>query len=487
MTARITVRGFTAFLGGMVVWCAMAAATARGQCSDEEWARLSASDPELGDNLGASVALSGDRVVVGAPHESEAGFYAGAAYVFRYQPGDPGTWIEEAKLMASDAAPQDGFGESVAIEDDLIVVGAAGVDDAGADSGSAYLFGYNPISHEWTEGDELAPSDAAESSYFGESVAIEGDVVVVGAPGVNDARGAAYVFFYGIERDFEVAKLTASDGGVNDGLGRSVSIDGEVIVAGATWGGADPRTVYLFAKPAGGWADMMQTARLMADDVGVYDTFGRSVCISGDIVIGGAPWDDTGGLRGSAFVFEKPAGGWADMTETVKLTASDPDSHDEFGRSVAVRGSYVVVGAPGTAGNPPSGGTAYVFTRGAGGWSEQAILTGSEADLDAWFGGAVAMDDTRAVIGAEEDDFGAVIDAGAAYVFEGLDDCNDNGVLDLCDIAEGTSFDIDGNGIPDECEGEQIPAITTYGAFVIVVVILVAGGATLGRRYVMRA
>jgi hypothetical protein len=446
------------------------------ECAAQEWARLSASDPELGDNLGASVAISGDRVVVGAPNESEVDFYAGATYVFRYQPGSPGTWMEEAKLTASDGASQDGFGEAVAIDGDLIMVGAPGADGVGSNSGSAYVFGYNPVSQEWVESEELVPTDVAEEAYFGWSVAIEGDMAVVGAPGVDDARGAAYVFVFGIERAFEDAKLTGSDAGVNDGVGRSVSIDNGVIVAGATWGGADPRTIYLFEEPTGGWVDMTETARLMADDVGVYDTFGRSVCISGDVVIGGAPWDDTGGFRGSAFVFEKPAGGWADMTETAKLTASVPDSHDEFGRSVAVRGSYIVIGAPGAAGNPPSGGSAYVFKRGAGGWGEQAKLTGSDADLDAWFGGAVAMDGTRTVIGAEEQDVGTAGDAGSAFVFEGLDDCNENSVLDLCDIAEGTSPDDNGNGIPDECEGQQIPALSGGGDAMLAALMFAAAG-----------
>jgi len=170
---------------------------------------------------------------------------------------------------------------------------------------------------------KLTASDGAEFDSLGDSVAVSGDTVVVGAPddnvGANENQGSAYVFVKpaaGWAGATETAKLTASDGAANDLLGNSVAVSGDTVVAG-TLGLA---AAYVFVKPAAGWADATETAKLTASDPAVPD-LGFSVAVSGDTVVAGAPLDEAS--AGSAYVFVKPAAGWADATETAKLTASD--------------------------------------------------------------------------------------------------------------------------------------------------------------------
>jgi len=208
---------------------------------------------------------------------------------------------------------------------------------------------------------KLTAYDAPTGDHFGRSVSISGDVAVIGAPWTDEwgpSSGSAYVFRRddnGTPSDpsddfwVEQAKLIASDAAEGDQFGYSVSISGDVAVIGAHLdddGGHDSGSAYVFEKPPGGWEDMTETAKLTAADAAVNDEFGDSVSISGDVAVIGAPGDDDGGYNsGSAYVFEKPPGGWEDMTETAKLTASDAAAHDLFGLSVSMSGDVAVIGA----------------------------------------------------------------------------------------------------------------------------------------------
>ncbi|MCP4373696.1 MAG: hypothetical protein GY797_37185, partial [Deltaproteobacteria bacterium] len=122
----------------------------------------------------------------------------------------------------------------------------------------------------------------------------------------------------------QTAKLTASDGAAGDNFGRSVAISGDTVVAGATGeddSGSSSGAAYVFVKPGSGWADMTQAAKLTASDGAAGERLGLSVAVSGDTVVAGALGDDDNGNdSGSAYVFVKPGSGWADMTQTAKLT-----------------------------------------------------------------------------------------------------------------------------------------------------------------------
>jgi len=276
-----------------------------------------------------------------------------------------------------------------------------------------------------TQTAKLTASDGAASDQFGTSVAIGGDTVVIGAwqddIGSNGDQGSAYVFVKpdgGWADMTQTAKLAASDGAAIDQFGFSVAIGGDTIVVGAFADDSYKGSAYVFVKPVGGWADMTQTAKLTASDGAATDLFGASMAISGDTIVVGAYADDIGsnGDQGSAYVFVKPGGGWADMTQTAKLTASDGAAFDYFGWSVAISGDTIVVGAYGAA---SSNGSAYVFVKPDGGWADMtqtAKLTASDGAASGSLGRSVAISGDTIVGGA----YGADSYKGSAYVFSDI-------------------------------------------------------------------
>ena len=218
------------------------------------------------------------------------------------------------------------------------------------DTGARYPVVIDP----WVQLAELTASDGASGDTLGSSVSISGNTVVVGSPSSNNFRGAAYVFEKpegGWANMTQTAKLTVPEAAYAK-LGSSVSISGNTIVVGAPSQPVFGRSksndfrgaAYVFVKPPSGWADMTPTAKLTASDGAPGDFMGLSVSISGNIVVVGANQVDSQGL-GAAYVFVKPSGGWTDMTETAELTASDGAWGSFSGFSVSISRDTVVVGA----------------------------------------------------------------------------------------------------------------------------------------------
>ncbi|MDM8542978.1 choice-of-anchor D domain-containing protein [Desulfococcaceae bacterium HSG9] len=280
-------------------------------------AKLTAADAAAGDNFGYSVAVSGDTAVVGANYDEDGGSASGSAYIFEKGAGwTNGSGNQTAKLTASDAAAADWFGHSVAVSGDTAVVGAIGDSDAGSNSGSAYVFERdNGGTDNWGQTAKLTAADAAAGDNFGYSVAVSGDTAVVGAYANDDAgteSGSAYVFEKGAGWTNgsvnQTAKLTASDAALGDWFGISVAVSGDTAVVGAYYdddGGTNSGSAYIFEKGAG-WTNGSgnQTAKLTASDAAADDIFGFSVAVSGDTAVVGANYDDDGGsTSGSAYVF----------------------------------------------------------------------------------------------------------------------------------------------------------------------------------------
>ena len=261
--------------------------------------KLIASDAEPGDYFGYSVAISGETVVAGAPYDSNSG----SAYIFRMTDGGASS-VEVAKLTSADAAADDFFGHSVGIDGNNIVIGAPYNDDAGSYSGSVYVFRTTDGGATYGQVANLTASDAAAGDNFGWSVAIDGSTVLVGATDHNGGRGAVYVFRTtdsGATYS-QVVKLTASEAASGDEFGRSVAIDGNTIVVGTSY----KESVYVFLTTDGG-ATYGQVAKLTAADVAAGDNFGWSVAIDGNTVVVGAYGDDDGGAdSGSAYVSARP-------------------------------------------------------------------------------------------------------------------------------------------------------------------------------------
>ena len=302
-------------------------------------AKLTTTDTPTQSYFGCSVAISGDTIVVGAKGIRISGPYQGSAYVFA-KPGTSWTdMTETAKLRASDGAASDNFGISVAISGDTVVVGA--VYGGTPDTGTAYVFlrgsGWSGTR---TENAKLTASDGIDGASFGQSVAISGDTVVVGA---NDAdlqgnyqyQGAAYVFVRpaGYWADTtQNAKLIASDAAFQDSFGLSVAIDDDTIVVGTKYS----HSSYVFIRPPLWVGTLTENAKLVKSD-GTAFSWAR-VAISGDTVV-------VGSLLEGVYVYVKPGSWSGTRTEDVQLTT--PVGAGSFaGGGVAISSDTIVVGAP---------------------------------------------------------------------------------------------------------------------------------------------
>ncbi|MFN2468534.1 MAG: FG-GAP repeat protein [Gaiellaceae bacterium] len=371
-----------------------------------------------GDEFGISVAVSGDTALVGVWADDVGGRAdQGAAYVFIRSAG---VWTVQQKLTAADGAAGDLFGRSVAISGDTALVGAFG-DDVGANAnqGSAYVF--TRTGGVWTEEQKLTAGDGAANDYLGGffGVAISGDTAVVGASlddvGATADQGSAYVFTRSAGVWSEQQQLTASDGASGDAFGWSVAISGDTALVGADGDdvGANSAqgSAYVFTRTGTVWSEEQQ---LTASDGAANDFFG-TVAISGDTAVVGAFGDTVGAnqFQGSAYVFTRSGGVWSEQQQ---LTAGDGSAGDFFGVSVAMDGETAIVGAY-DAGAIAAQGAAYVFTPSGGVWSEQQRLTASDAAAFDEFGVSVGISGETAIVGAWKDDVDPYTNQGSAYVF----------------------------------------------------------------------
>jgi hypothetical protein len=410
------------------------------------------------NGIGRSVAVGGNTVVVGAPTTTVVGNVNHGA-VFVFVAPTPGDWAAvttyTAELTASNGAVGDDFGLSVGIDagGDTIVVGAPQTQGSGG-TGVAYVF-VEPKPGGWgttsTYNAELTADDVSLFGEFGWSVGIDasGDTVVVGAFATpfgfnnpNNEKGEAYVFVaptpggWAPGPHIQNAKLIASDGMAGDSLGISVGINesGDTVVAGAVDATVTAQyqgAAYVFVDPGPTPADWVtpttkQTfnAKLIASDATADSHLGWSVGISGNTVVAGAYQANIGFLaQGAAYVFVAPGGVWATPPPTfsAKLAASDGAAKDEFGTSVGISGSTVVVGAASTAGGVGTGAAAaYVFVEPTpSGWTTTStsaeLPNGTAGNM---FGNSVAINGNTVVVGAPAATNMSAA-PGAAYVFTG--------------------------------------------------------------------
>jgi uncharacterized repeat protein (TIGR02543 family) len=376
---------------------------------------------------------------------------SGAAYVF-VRSGT--TWSQQAYLKASNTGTTDQLGISVAISGDTVVAGALGEgsnatgvngnqsDSSAPSSGAAYVFVRSGTT--WSQQAYLKASNTDPADLFGTSVAISGDTVVVGAPeeesnatGVNgnqsdnsaDNSGAAYVFARSGTAWNQQAYLKASNTGARDDFGRVVAASGDTVVVGASREdnlAGNSGAAYVFARSGTTWS---QQAYLKASTPGGSDTFGAAVAISGDTIAVGAPNEDSSATgvngnqadntatdSGAAYVFVRSGTTW---NQQAYLKASNPGASDLFGTAVAVSGDTVVVGAyqedskaTGVNGDQTDNsikdsGAAYVFVRSGAAWSYYAYLKASNPKSNGRFASSVAVSGDTAVIGHYLDDSGA--------------------------------------------------------------------------------
>lgn len=425
------------------------------------------------EQFGARVAVSRDTLI------ASGGFDTSSATVFRRT--DAG-WVREQLLQSPDLR-NDSFGASMAIAGDTLVVGAPLSDRFGSNSGAAFV--YRRGFFGWVLVAALRANNAEAGDSFGGTVAIDGDTIVVGAPeessaatGVNGvspgpednarpASGAVYVFRRSGMAWIQEAYVKASNTDANDRFGDTVAISGDTIAVGTGFedsaatgvNGAAPGqgdnsmtsagAVYVFRRSSTSWA---QEAYIKASNTGALDFFGDSIALSGDTLVVGAPKEDSAATgvdgsapgpddnskngSGAAYVFHRVNGAWA---QQAYLKASNTGAGDAFGASVAVRHDTVVVGARfedggGRGVNPvspgpdddskDSSGAVYVFRHGDS-WFQDAYVKSSNSDAIDAFGTGVAIAPDTIAVGAPgesscfsiPDSNNDCVGAGATYLF----------------------------------------------------------------------
>jgi len=394
-------------------------------CLSADWIeqqKILPSDGSDWDRFGSSVSVDGDYAVVGANFDDDDGEASGSAYIFK-RLGD--TWSEQAKITASDGAFNDHFGCSVSIDGEYTVIGACREDDNGAESGSAYIF--KRIGDTWSEQAKITASDGAINDHFGYSVSISGDYAVIGVyDNIYAGLGSAYVFHRTGTIWSEQANLAASDGAPVDFFGSSVSISGDYAVIGAFGdddNGSASGSAYIFHRDGTSWSEQ---AKIIASDGSCSDRFGWSVSISGDyVLIGTDLGDDSENSSGSAYIFHRMGTTWF---EQAKITATDGESYDFFGSSVSLSGDYAVIGAFGDDDTGDSSGSAYIFNRVGNTWNEQVKIIASDGEDGDGFGFSVSISGDYTVIGVYRDDDNGDA-SGSAYIFHNdglsIDDSGD--------------------------------------------------------------
>ena len=326
-------------------------------------AKLTASDGVGGAQFGHSVSIYSNTIVSGAYGDASN---KGAAYVFmRDIPGDlSSSWTQVAKLTASDGVGGAQFGHSVSIYSNTIVIGASRDDSKGA----AYVFKRDipgDLSSIWTQHAKLTANDGFVNAQFGISLSLEIDTIVIGAT-TYENKGSAYIFTRDTAGDLassweQRAVLTANDSTLGH-FGNSVSIDGDTVLIGApgSWGNSKG-AAYVFTRNtptdlSSGWT---YRTRLTANDGQVDDRFGSSVSIDGDTVAIGA-WadDDNGPTTGSVYIFTRGASGdvTSSYTQLFKFSSNDIQNYDSFGEGVLIDKYTLVVGAFW------NGGSLYMFS-----------------------------------------------------------------------------------------------------------------------------
>ena len=430
---------------------------------------LKASNTNADDVFGQNVALAGDTLVVGAYQERSSAVgvngdqadnsqpNAGAVYVFTRTAG---LWTQQAYLKASNTNAVDGFGYSVALSGDTLVVGApwessnaTGVNGNQSDNSALYagaVYVFTRTAGVWTQQAYLKASNTDAGDNFGTSVTLSGETLAVGAlyeasnaTGVNGNEadnsvpypyaGAVYVFTRTAGVWTQQAYLKASNRAVL--FGYTVALAGDdTLAVGAPWEGSNATgvngndadnsaplagAVYVFTRTAGVWT---QQAYLKASNTDAGDRFGQGLAIDGDTLVAGARFeasaasgvngdqsDNSAPIAGAVYVFTRTAGAW---TQQAYLKPSNAGANQNFGGSVAIAGDLVVVGARledsnatginGDQGNSsaPDSGAVYLFTRSGGLWTQKDYLKATNSDAGDEFGVHVALSGTTLAVGA---------------------------------------------------------------------------------------
>jgi len=321
-----------------------------------EQTKLAATDGELWDDFGCAVSLDGDTALIGASDDDDQGSCSGSAYVF-LRSGT--TWTQQAKLLAFDGEAHDDFGCAVSVYGNTALIGASHDGDNGEAAGAAYVF--TRTSNTWTLQAKLLASDGIAWDRFGTSVSLYGDIAIIGAPMDDDGKGSVYVFIRSGSTWTQQQKLQASDGNMGHFFGNSVNLYVETVLIGAYGDdshGENSGAAYVFTRIGTTWA---QQAKLLALDNEEGDGFGESVSLEDTTAVIGAPGDDDNGdSSGSSYVFTYSGNLW---TQRSKILPSDGGEGQYFGNSVSHQMNTAFIAAYHDDDKGDNSGSVYVFER----------------------------------------------------------------------------------------------------------------------------
>lgn len=431
------------------------AADAGGSEESDNWladSKVVAPETHSDQLFGWSVDIDGQSAVIGAPGSHDAAF-PDQAHVFVR--GDEG-WSHQARLTDPQSSSDSQFGVDVAIDGDTIVVGADSVEPA-----AAYVFTRD--GETWSRQQKLTGSSDQTNSNFGSTVDIDSGTIVVGDSRFdleeNTGPGAVYIFEQKGDTWQQKRRFAPSSLG-RESLGRSVAVDGDTIVAGAPLDGTEEQfdvgAAYVLAKQDGTWT---QQAKLTASDRDEDDEFGKSVDLHGDTIVAGARHSDVDGRTnpGATYVFTRSADGW---TEQEKLSPEGLDANAEAGNPVAVHDRTTIFGGDFT-------NSTFVFEQRDGQWAEQPRLNPPDRmdGDDIGFASSLAVGESSIVVGAYDSQPDELESAGAAYIFRRGTDADGDGYADASDNCPETpnadQTDSDGDGTGDACDACPETADTT--------------------------
>src|SRR6056300_263049 len=410
----------------------------------EAWtqqATLRAPTPIANGYFGSKTRIKGKTVIVGQPNDGDNGTNAGAVYIYQ-RSGT--TWSFIKKFYSSDIDTGDQFGTSVSISENDVFVSAMYEDSQGSNAGKGYIYPLKEVTNyyitqpgtyradlqicgidyktnevevtgsvtpEKTWGNEQKLLGETASDYFGYSVSISGDYAIVGAPyedtGGSNA-GAAYIYTRNPSTGVWGSEQKILGEAAGDEFGKSVSISGDYAIVGAPYedtGASSAGAAYIYTRSGTTWGNEQKILGETASDY-----FGYSVSISGDYAIVGSPGEDTGASSaGAAYIYTRSGTTWGNEQKILGETAGD-----NFGYSVSISGDYAIVGAPYEDTGASSAGATYIYTRSVTTWgNEQKILGETAGD---YFGYSVSISGDYAIVGAPYEDTGAS-SAGAAYIY----------------------------------------------------------------------
>lgn len=380
------------------------------------------------ESLGYSVDISGDSLIAGAPDARDVAIERGpgAAYVFVRGAGG---WSQQQRLLAADGVNRDFFGAAVGIDGDLAVVGAA-LAPAATNQGAVYVF--TRAAGVWTQVQRIDPPLAGVNEFFGHALALEADVLLIGAVGrrTPENPGNAYIYrrsggLFALE-----AELLPAGEATLPGYGTAVALSGSSAVVGSfadsSAGFSNAGAAFVFLKAGAAWTPQQ---KLLAPDAAAEDFFGSSVSIEGDRLVVGATLDDkaAGGNAGSAHFFQRSGGVW---THRVKLVSSNAVANEDFGQAAVLVGPDLHVGAfcQSVVAPPCSApGAFYSFSDFGQGLVAQPRTVPPGGQPGELFGFALSASPRFIVTGAYRRDSGDGVDTGAVYVHLPVDQRFRNG------------------------------------------------------------